>query len=333
MSSNIVIDTFESKTLADNPLKDPVIRKTVVYLPPNYHRHKKYPVVYLLTGFTGFGLMMLNYGAYSENIQQRMDRLIQSGEVKDMIIVMPDCFTRYGGSQYMNSPAFGNYEDFLIKELIPHIENNFGVYSQDNSHRAIMGKSSGGYGAIRLAMKYPELFSTVACHSGDMYFEYCYKLDIPKFLKNIGKYGGLEKFINDIEKIVPKNNDFISVLNIIGMSCSYSPNINNPPFYFDLPCDIETGEIKEEIWQKWLENDPVYMIDIYKENLRKCKLIYLDCGNKDEFFLHYGARIFTKKLKKYGIQCFYEEFDDGHFNIQYRYDISLKKISEAISDV
>src|SRR5215213_10043261 len=138
----------ESRALQNNPLGDKLVRDVYVYLPPGYEQsEKRFPVVYCLTGFTGRGRMLLNDNAFTPNLAERMDNLIGEGKIQPMIAVMPDCFTHYGGSQYINSSATGNYEDYLVKEIVPFVDENFQTLKSKNS-RAVMGKSSGGYGAL-----------------------------------------------------------------------------------------------------------------------------------------------------------------------------------------
>ncbi len=324
-----IIETITSNVLRGNALGDPFVRRVPVYLPPGYEQSKeRYPTVYILTGFTGRGTMLLNDSAWDENIAQRMDRLIASGTVKPMILVMPDCFTRIGGSQYINSSATGRYEDHVINELVPFVDKRYRTLG-DRDHRAVMGKSSGGYGAVILAMRHPDVFGLMASHSGDMYFELCYKADFPKYLNSIKKYGGLAKFLETFPTIRPKDNNFAGTLNTVAMAACYSPN-PNASLGFDLPFDEETGEMREDVWKRWLDWDPVYLVDKHLTALKSLKLIYLDAGLRDEFQLQFGARIFVKRLKERGVSCIHEEFDDGHMNIPYRYDVSLKAISDAM---
>lgn len=324
-----IIETITSNVLRGNALGDPFVRRVPVYLPPGYEQSKeRYPTVYVLTGFTGRGTMLLNDSAWDENIAQRMDRLIASGTVKPMILVMPDCFTRIGGSQYINSSATGRYEDHVINELVPFVDKKYRTLG-DRDHRAVMGKSSGGYGAVILAMRHPDVFGLMASHSGDMYFELCYKADFPKYLNSIKKYGGLAKFLETFPTIRPKDNNFAGTLNTVAMAACYSPN-PNASLGFDLPFDEETGEMREDVWKRWLDWDPVYLVDKHLTALKSLKLIYLDAGLRDEFQLQFGARIFVKRLKERGVPCVHEEFDDGHMNIPYRYDNSLKAISDVM---
>ncbi len=336
MNSQIITLRHTSRVLKNNPLKDPYVRDVIIYLPPSYLKtDKKFPAVYLISGFTGFGKMNMNISAYSENIQQRLDRLIRTKKIKEMIVVMPDCFTKYGGSQYVNSTATGRYEDYMIKEIVPFIDENFKTLSKASS-RCIIGKSSGGYGSMWLAMRYPEIFGLMVTHSGDSAFEYCYGKDFPDFIVQIQNYGSGHKAVADFIKTQlnfnqPKPKDFFNILNIIGMSSCYSPNPKRKEYNFDLPFDIYTGEIISAIWKKWQKFDPVRMVAKYKNNLKKLKLIFVDCGTRDEFALQAGARIYCDKLKKNGIKYIHQEFNDGHMNIQYRYDVSFKYISDYIS--
>ena len=99
----------------------------------------------------------------------------------------------------------------------------------------------------------------------------------------------------------------------------------------DLPFDLKTGETLPEVWNRWLAWDPVRMVENHRENLKKLKLIFIDCGTRDEFNLHWGSRMLHSKLEKMNIKHFYEEFDDGHMSISYRYNISFPKIFSALS--
>ncbi len=334
--SQINIEPINSTILQDNPLGDPATRRVPVYLPPGYEEGaERYPVVYLLAGFTGRGAFMLNDSAFDETIQERMDRLIDSGDVQPMILVMPDCFTRYGGSQYLNSSATGRYEDYLIEEVIPFIDQS---YRTRPECRAIAGKSSGGFGAIVQAMRHPDVFSAVACHSGDMGFDYCYRSDFVKFLNaatrhDIDSYDTLADFLDNFRpKMHPKPASFFDMIHMPAMAACYAPNPDSPTG-FDLPFKFHTGELRPDVWQRWLDQDPLMMIEAEEQAaaLRQMKLVFLDCGNRDEYALHLGARLFSQRLSEMNIPHIHEEFDGGHRHTAFRYDVSLRAISEAFS--
>jgi enterochelin esterase family protein len=252
-----------------------------------------------------------------------------------MIVVMPDCITRYGGSQYVNSSATGRYEDYMVKEIVPFVDSKFRTIPKANS-RCIIGKSSGGYGAMWLAMRNPKVFGLMVTHSGDTAFEYCYAPGFPDFIVQVQKYGGGHRGVaNFIKKQLnynnPKPKEFFNMINVVGMSACYSPNPKGREYNFDLPFDIYTGEIIPQIWKKWMSFDPVRQVAKYKSNLRKLKMIFVDCGTRDEFFLQAGARMYCQRLKKNGIKYIHQEFDDGHMNVQYRYDVSFPYISKHFS--
>lgn len=338
MNGQIIIESFDSKILKNNPLGDPSLRKFPVYLPPSYGKsNKKFPVAYLLTGFTGRGMQYLNISFLSENIEERLNRLIADKVMKEMIVVMPDCITKYGGSQYINSTATGNYEDYIIRELVPYVDNKYNTIA-DSSKRVVCGKSSGGYGAVILAMKNPDVFGLMCSTAGDMVFEYCYMSGFPDFVIDIEPYGkgdeGVANFIkNELNYKQPKPKSFHNIINNIGMASCYSPNpkgLKTKGYNFDLPFNILTGELDNDVFDRWLEHDPVRLVGKYRANLKKLKLIYLDAGKRDEFDLHVGARVFCDKLKKEKIKYIHEEFNDGHMNIAYRNDRTFEIISEHL---
>lgn len=328
MTSNIQIEEIHFKSLENNPLGDPAVRRVPVYLPPGYAQSSaRYPVVFLLAGFTGRGTMMMNDSLWEENIQQRMDRLIASGEAVPMILVLPDGSTRYGGSQYLNSSGTGRYEDHIL-ELVDHVDRRFRTIP-DAAMRGIAGKSSGGFAATIIGMHHPDVFGLVADHSGDKYFEMGYKPEFPHFLRFYARSGeeGLRKALADPGSVRPKSGDFFAALNISAMASCYSPN-PDAPLGFDLPFDTYTGELNDDVWARWLAHDPVNLVEKYAENLRALKLLFFDCGTRDEYNLQYGARIFAQRLKQHNIPFTQEEFDDGHRGLNYRYDRSLALFSE-----
>ena len=171
---------FESEMLKGNPLGDPHVRDLFVYLPPGYNTSdERYPSVYCLTGFTGRGRMLLNDNAFAPNFAERMDKLIAAGTIRPMVAVLPNCFTWFGGSQYVNSSATGRYEDYLSQEIVNAVDSNFRTISDRNA-RAVMGKSSGGYGSLIMGLRHADVFGLVCSTAGDAYFEHCYPMDFAK---------------------------------------------------------------------------------------------------------------------------------------------------------
>ena len=319
---------ISSEVLRGNALGDPTERDLYVYLPPGYDASKRYPTLLGVVGFTGTGGMLFNVDPLSENLQTRLDRLIGAGACPPVIVAAPDCFTRVGGNQYINSTATGRYEDYLLQEIVPFVEKTYSTRSW-----GVFGKSSGGYGSMLLGMRHPEVFKAIADHSGDANFELCYIPDFPDALDQFREAGGpaqwLEKYWADDNQ---RRRRWHKPLNVLGMAAHYSPNPSSPHMGIDFPFDLETGELKLDVWQRWRAWDPVQLVDKYKDNLKKLRVIYVDCGKKDEFSLVWGARALVTKLRAAGLDPHHEEFDDGHMSIPYRYDVSVPMLAKALHE-
>ncbi len=189
--------TLESAVLKSNLLGDPTRREIVVYVPDG-HDGRGLPLLVDLVGFTSGGPGHVNWKNFGENLPERLDRLMATGEMPPAVVAFPDCFTRLGGNQYINSAAMGRWEDFLIDEMLPLVEGRFGCGG--GGRRGLFGKSSGGYGAIVHALRRADCWAAAACHSGDMGFELCYLPEMPAILRAIAKKeGSIEKFITDFE--------------------------------------------------------------------------------------------------------------------------------------
>jgi hypothetical protein len=363
----LTILEHRSKVLADNPLGDPCARRVGVWLPPQYDaagedgdgkahkrgRGRRFPVLYDLVGFTGSGLAHMNWRPFDENVPERVARLTHEGRMAPAIIVFPDCFTSLGGNQYINSPAIGRYADYLTREIIPFIDREFRTLAL-RDHRGCFGKSSGGYGAMIHGMKYPAYWGAIADHSGDALFDLCYLGDWPKTLNELDKYrarrrkpgpidaardarlsasglddGRVRRFLAamwDKEKLSEAEMHAIMEL---AMAASYDPD-HKAPNGFRLPFNLETGELLPKRWAKWRAHDPVNLVGRHAHNLRRLRGIYIDCGWRDQYHLHFGARLLSKRLHEHGIHHVYEEFDDTHSSIDYRMDVSLPFLSRAL---
>jgi enterochelin esterase-like enzyme len=157
--------TVKSQALKSNILGDPSVRVVDVYVPAG-HDGQGLPLLVDLVGFTGSGLSHTNWVGFRENLPERLDRLIGEERMPPVVVAFPDCFTRLGGNQYINSTSTGAWEDFLLHEMLPAIEHRFGCGG--SGPRGVFGKSSGGYGAITHALRHSDIWVAAACHSGDM---------------------------------------------------------------------------------------------------------------------------------------------------------------------
>lgn len=330
MRGRVVIDEFQSRLLEGNLPRDPSRRRLPVYLPPSYDSapERRYPAIYVLAGFSGAGMSYLNYQCWAPNLPERVDALITAGQMPEVIVVMPDAMTRFGGSQYVNSTATAPYQDYIADEVVSWVDATYRTLASPRS-RAVVGKSSGGYGALVMGMQRADVFGAVGCHSGDMYFEYCYFPDIPKAVSAIGAHGALESWLDYFESIPRKRSQDFVAMNIVAMSAAYSPHPGRP-LGFDLPFDPSTGRLREDVWERWLQHDPLRMLEHCAVSLRSLRAIFIDVGNKDEYFLNLGARLFHQALGEREIVHRYEEFSDGHRDTSYRYGVSLPYLVSAL---
>ena len=323
---------IESEAVAGNLLGDPSKRTVAVYLPEGYEESTDdYPLLVDIVGFTGSGLSHLGWKAFGESVPQRLDRLVAANRMGPVIAAFPDCFTSLGGNQYIDSPAMGNWESFLIDEMVPTLESEFRVRT-GSQHRAIFGKSSGGYGAIVHGLRRADAWGAVACHSGDMSFDLCYAAEFPATLDLLAEHGGIAGFLEYVESAPKLSDNEMHGLMTLAMAATYDPDPRAPKG-IRLPVDPETCELNPERWERWLAHDPLTLVEdsACLENLRSLSGLYIDCGSKDQFHLVYGARAFVKALAKNGIDHRYEEFDDNHSSIDYRMDESLPYLFEAIT--
>ena len=358
----IVLLEHESKILKGNALGDPHVRKLAVWLPPQYDDPgpkawgRRFPVLYDMVGFTGSGLSHVAWRNFSENVPERAARLVHEGRMPPAIIVFPDCFTSLGGNQYINSSAIGDYADYLVQEVIPQVDKEFRTLAS-REHRGCFGKSSGGYGAMVHGMKYAAHWGAIANHSGDAYFDFIYRADWPNTLNELGKYtqaprkagaykqalgtpgneklqqgfddGRVERFLQAVWKKPKLTTAEVHTIMNVCMAATYDPD-PEAPLGFRVPFHMETGELLADRWKRWLRHDPIHMVARYARNLRRLKGVYIDCGWRDQYQIHYGSRQLSRLLTAAGIEHRYEEFDDDHSDVDYRMDTSLPYLYHAL---
>ena len=330
MGSKIVSLPHTSSCLAGNPTDDPIDREVLVYLPDGYEddSSRHYPTIYVLAAYLGDARGLLSERRFSPGLHTRLDRLIRDGLMPPAIFVLPDCFTRYGGSQYLNSSATGAYQDYLLDEVIPFVDSELRTLP-DPLSRGVLGKSSGGYGALGLAMRKPGIFGGVASISGDAYFEYCYLPEFPVACGLIRPHGSVEAFLEYWSGLPEREGKEIAALNIIAMASCYSPDPASPGRFL-LPFDMETGELLPEIWHRWLEHDPVRLLPASVQGLKALRWLHLECGDRDEYNLHYGAQILSARMNELGISHSFELFSGGHRGLNYRFESVIPKMVEAL---
>lgn len=269
----------ESKALKGNLLGDPPVRVVDLYVPAG-HDGRGLPLLVDLVGFTGSGLSHTNWLGFRENVPERLDRLIGEGRMPPIVVAFPDCFTRLGGNQYINSAAMGAWEDFLLLEMLPAIELQFGCGGE--GRRGVFGKSSGGYGAVIHALRHADIWAGAACHSGDMGFELCYLPDMPAVLRALAKVGNsIERWWQEFEAAKKQPDGAHQVVNALAMAASYDPDPTNF-LGIRLPVTLDTCELIDERWSNWSRQDPVVALETHANNLRHLKALYIDCGESDQ---------------------------------------------------
>ncbi|BAB60589.1 TVG1496158 [Thermoplasma volcanium GSS1] len=304
---------IESECLKDNFLKDDWKRQILVYRPDD--AEGGLPLFIELAG--------TNWRPRTHNkFSLIIEKLFSSG--LKAVVLNPNFSTRYNMNQYLNSPAVGSYEDFIVKELIPYFKDKYGT-----DHTALFGKSSGGFGSYTLAARHPDIIDGFADHFGDSCFFYLYADDMAAAFRYIQRHGKSES-VKMLTSHMPSD-DEMKVLNVIGSSAFYSPDMNDVNG-FDLPFDEDTGELIEDVWQRWVQFDPAKNVLKYSGALKKMKAIYLDVGTNDEYKLYIGTRALHKKLGLANIDHYYEEFNGGHFGNSERYLYSLPFLYRKLND-
>jgi S-formylglutathione hydrolase FrmB len=324
----------ESELLADNPLGDPARRPLYVYRPPGVEldHPRALPAVYVIQGYTGQLDMWENRVPFELDVVERLDALFAAGACPDALVVFVDCWTSYGGSQFLNSLGTGRYQDYLCDEVVAFVDDRYPAIA-DRESRAIAGKSSGGYGAMVVSMMRPDVFSAFASHAGDALFEAC---NLPTF-REVARTlrdefeGSYEVFFGRLATADHFDwTSWGSPLEMYGYAAAYSPDPANPGKAL-LPFEIATGRLHDDVWAQWLDKDPVRMAPAHADALQSMRRIYLDAGRGDEYFLDLGAQAFAAELAALGVDHTLELFDGKHGGLTYRYPGAIRELVLALS--
>ena len=293
----IVSQFIDSKALQNTGGENPR-RRISVYLPPQYEASdKRYPVIYYLHGFMG-----------NDNINPTMkmilDRGISAGKIRPYILVIADQYTLFEGSFYSNSPLIGNWEDFTAKELVAYMDSHFRTLPNRES-RGIAGHSMGGYGAFKIAMLHPEVFSIT----------YALSPGLLAFVKEFGANSTSYKEVQNIKTPEELKKTYYPKV-LVACARAWSPNPSKPPFYCDFPFTYEGDKliVNQVVVEKWEANMPVYMVDKYADNLRKLTAIKMDWGRNDAPRFPIQVGTLSQRLENLGISHFAEEYIGDHGN-------------------
>jgi hypothetical protein len=324
---------IDSELLRDNPLGDPAQRPLWVYTPPGYDdATARYPAVYVIQGYTGHLQMWANRTPFRQPFTETADQVFADSTAPPCVVVYVDAWTTYGGSQFVDSAGTGRYHSYLCDEVVPWVDKRYRTIAERES-RAIMGKSSGGFGAMITPMLRPDLFGALATHAGDTLYEHCYLPDFADAVRHLRRYDGdIWRWWDDFRsRPALSRREDESLITALGCSAAFSPGEDGRPV---LPFDPRTGVVDEEQWARWLAWDPVRMAEGYADALRGLRAIWIDAGDEDDYHLDLGAQAFRAELTRIGVadeKVFFEIFPATHAGIDYRYPLSLAWLAHRLA--
>ncbi len=320
---------IDSAALRGNPLGDPARRPLLVWEPPG--GGAGLPTVTFLHGFTGSARGWRNVSAFAPTVPERVDALVASGAIPPVVAVFPDGFTGVGGTQWIDAPAVGRYQTYVADEVLPLVEARFGTLAREGG-RALVGKSSGGYGALAMAGDRPGTFGHLGVHAGDAYFEYCYLPDLPRAAAALLGAPDAAAWLAELKRRARETKMAGAdhpALNVVAMAAHYSPN-PAAPLGADLPFELPSGRVREDVWARWLAHDPVRFVPARAGAFRRLRSAFVDCGTRDEFHLRWGMRMVADALRAAGVPVEHQEFEDGHMGTSYRFDASLRWLAPRL---
>jgi len=301
-------------SLKGNLLGDPTEQDVAIYLPPSYESApaKRYAVVYLLHGFIGSYKM---WTSNEFNLQVLMNDMIGKGKVPEMIVVGPNGWNSYKGAFYTNSTVNGNWEDYIYRDIVQYIDGHYRTFARAES-RGIAGHSMGGYGALTLAMKHPDVFGAVyALSPCCLGIEGDFSADNPAWLPTL-RLTSKEQLNNP-----PKSFGEFYQLAFIGLAAALSPNPSHTPLLVDLPYQERNGRVEknEPVYERWRSKMPVYMVEDNKSNLLKLRGIFFDYGQNEEFsHIKIATQQFSRELSNRSIPHVFEIYESGTHNSKIR---------------
>ena len=322
---------LESDALRGNRLGDPHVRPLWVYTrPPTTRQERRFPSIYLIQGLTGQLDMWRNRSAFRPNVLELVDTLFADEGCPPAIVVFVDAWTSYGGSQFLDSPGVGNYHTYLCDEIVPFVDSRYRTLAErgaqgDRRQVERRLRSDGHPHAAARPLRRPR----DPCRRRAV--RLCYLPDFRDTVRALRDdyEGSFDRFWQDFHSrpAFAKSSD-ANLLNTWAMAACYSANEDGS---IDLPFDTETGQLRDDVWARWLAWDPVRMVDRHADALRGLRAIYIDSGNRDQFFLDLGAAGFRRALERIGVSdVFFELFEGTHSSIEYRYPIALRYLAERL---
>lgn len=331
LRGRIELPRFESRLLEGNVLRDPVEREVLVYLPPSYDGVRRFPLVMVLPPYAAGHRSLINYKLWEPDLFERYEALLARGEAREAIFVSPDCLNRWGGSQFLDSSATAPYQRYIVEEVLPVVDARYRTIPKREA-RAVIGRSSGGFGALRLGIDRPEAFAAYASHAGDAAFEVSIRPSFTSVAITLGRAGGVAPFLERFAQLGPSGGGDFDAIMTIATAAAYAPDPDAPFPHAALPFDLSTAMPVDAIWQRWLAHDPVVLLERDRDAMKSAALVFVDAGDRDEHGLQFGARMIAARLRERGASVIAEEFPGGHRGTAYRYDRSVPLVVSALAD-
>ena len=310
-AGRFVTHTVTATHLKGNLLGDPVLQDSLVYLPAGYEGGTgRYPVVYLFHGFSD------SHKEWEPRLQPVLDRLVRERQLPPMIFVLPNGRNAYLSSYFTNSATAGNWEDYVVRNLVPEIDRRFRTLESAGS-RGITGYSKGGFVALRMAMRYPDVFSSAYAIS-----PCCLSLTEAVRSAKASSWEAVEAFrtrqefdafFQAFEKN-PSESAFFTV-GIVALAAAISPNPEKPPLFVDLPFDLVNGELmpRQPVYSAWEAASPVNEVSRFAANLKRLRALGIEVGADDGFAdIPSSVRSFSRALEREGIKHALDIYDGRH---------------------
>ncbi len=304
-SARVEVLEIAGRTLRGNPLNDPVARRVVVFSPSQARAGEALPVVYYLPGYGGSSedVIAQGNGAWCAQVVAKM-----AADGMPLVIAVPDCRNRWGGSQYLNSSAQGNYADYLADEIVAAVEAKHPA-AKGRQGRIVAGHSSGGYGALMLAMARQAQFGAVVALAPDSDFEVTHRPAVERANVRRVSRKEVEAFSAPAKETPRPTDGFVEL--ILGLSAAYAPVGAERPGRFHWLYN-DAGEFQPKVWQQWLDKDPLLIIRQRADAFAPEQRIYLDGASHDEWGFNVSARKMFDALRERPAPVTFYEPTGGH---------------------
>ncbi len=322
---------IHAPSLEGNPLGDPATRPISIYLPPGYEESaERYPAIYVLHGFGSYVTRWSNRPTYVDlTARERVDTAFRDG-APGCVVVYVDAWTSVGGSQYVDSPGTGRYHSYLTTDVIAFVDRQYRTLTSPAS-RAVLGQSSGGIGAITAALLRPDVFGAFAAHAPDACFDLTLRGDIAlahRALRDLYD-SSYDAFFEDFRTRRAMSRPSDAPLTLVwAMASCYS---TDPDGTVRVPFDLSTGELVNEIWERWLAWDPIRLVPRHEDAIRGMRGIWLDAGRRDEHLLDVAAELVARAIDDAGPEDFaFELYEGTHRDYQHRFALSVRYLAERL---